>query len=176
MREKNQVHAVPFEEYVDGNTVRQREIEIERERQRERERRKERVSRELMRRREEEERRSRRKAAVRRNQARELAMGKGYLFFLTVLGVLTAFLALSYIRLQTDLTVHLKTISRMEGELEDVLSDNAAIQKRIDTATDLKHIKEVAMNDLHMNYATQDQIVYYSVANADYMNQYSEIP
>ena len=168
MREEFRTHMVPFEEVVEGNTVRQREIEIER--------RKERTTRELMRRRAEEDRRARRKAAVRRNQARELALGKGYLFFLTVLGILTAFLALFYIRLQTDLTVHLKTISRMEGELEDVLSDNAAIQKRIDTATDLKHIKEVAMNDLHMNYATQDQIVYYTVANSDYMNQYGEIP
>ena len=95
---------------------------------------------------------------------------------LTVLGILISFIAVEYIRLQTDVTVHLKRISQMESQLEEVRADNAAIQKRIDTATDLKHIKDVAMSKFGMNYAGEDQIVYYTVDNADYMNQYAAIP
>ncbi len=156
------------DEYVYGNTVRRREIEIEH--------RKQRVTRELEQKRAEEERKKHRLAAVRRNQARELSLGKSYVLLLTILGVLTGFIALVYIQLQTDVTVHLKNISRIESELEDVRADNAAIQKRIDTATDLKHIKDVAMNQFGMKYAGEDQIVYYTVENSNYMNQYSEIP
>ena len=50
------------------------------------------------------------------------------------------------------------------------------IYKRINTAVDLDVIKEKAINELGMFYATQDQIVYYSVDKTDYMNQYNEIP
>ena len=156
------------EEYVYGNAAREREIEIER--------RKQRVTRELQKQREEEERKARRRAAILRNQARELSLGRGYVALLTVLGVLTAFTAVTYVRLQTDMTVHLRTISRMEGELEEVRADNAAIQKRIDTATDLKHIKDVAMREMGMNYAAEDQIRMFTVENSDYMNQYAAIP
>ncbi|MBQ7505893.1 MAG: hypothetical protein IJT05_01065 [Lachnospiraceae bacterium] len=155
-------------EYVYGNAVPDREYEIEQ--------RKRKVSRELAEKRAEEERKLRRVAAIRRNQARELSLGWGYVVLLTVLGILISFIAVEYIRLQTDVTVHLKRISQMESQLEEVRADNAAIQKRIDTATDLKHIKDVAMSKFGMNYAGEDQIVYYTVDNADYMNQYAAIP
>ena len=36
--------------------------------------------------------------------------------------------------------------------------------------------KDVAINELGMNYATEDQIVYYKVENNNYMDQYSDIP
>lgn len=155
-------------EYIYGNAVPDREIEIER--------RKQRVSRELAEKRAEEERKQRRVAAVRRNQARELSLGWGYVLLLTMLGILISFIAVEYIRLQTDVTVHLKRISQLESQLEEVRADNAAVQKRIDTATDLKHIKDVAMTEFQMNYAGEDQIIYYTVDNADYMNQYAAIP
>ena len=41
---------------------------------------------------------------------------------------------------------------------------------------DLNAIKDAAINRLGMKSATQDQIVYYSVDNNNYMDQYNDIP
>ncbi len=41
---------------------------------------------------------------------------------------------------------------------------------------DLNYIKDVAINELGMSYATEDQIVYFSVENNNFMDQYSDIP
>jgi hypothetical protein len=41
---------------------------------------------------------------------------------------------------------------------------------------DLNEIKDIAMNQLGMTYASEDQIIYYSVENSNYMDQYSDIP
>ena len=54
--------------------------------------------------------------------------------------------------------------------------DNDAKYKTIATSVDLDYIRDVAMNQLGMNYARADQIVYYSVDNSNYMNQYRDIP
>ena len=40
----------------------------------------------------------------------------------------------------------------------------------------LNHVNDVAVNQLGMVYASSDQIMYYEIANDDYMNQYSDIP
>ena len=60
--------------------------------------------------------------------------------------------------------------------IADLKADNDEAYKRINTAVDLDAVRETAINDLGMFYATGDQIVYYSVDKSDYMNQYNEIP
>ena len=57
-----------------------------------------------------------------------------------------------------------------------IKTDNDARLKRIETSVDLDYIKDVAMNQLGMKYAQEGQIVYYTVDNSNYMNQYSDIP
>ena len=44
------------------------------------------------------------------------------------------------------------------------------------TTTNLSEIKDKAINELGMVYATSNQIVYYSVDGSDYMSQYHDIP
>lgn len=134
------------------------------------------VRRELEAQRVEEEQRARQERAIRRNQMRALSFGRGYVAFLTIAGVITAVISAGYIKLQSDMTSHLKTISKLESQLEDVRADNSAAAKRLNTTADLRYIKQVAITDHGMHYAGSDQVVYYSVDNADYMNQYADIP
>ena len=82
----------------------------------------------------------------------------------------------AYIKLQSDVTARMKKIASLESQVTDLKADNDEAYKRINTAVDLDAIKEKAINELGMFYATQDQIVYYSVDKTDYMNQYNEIP
>ena len=153
------------ETYIFGNAAKQRALEIEQ--------RKQRVTRELEKKREEEERKERlqerRAAAIQRNHSRELSYRRSYVFLAAILGVLTAFSAVIYIHLQNRIDTQIHAIEKIESELEDVVAENTATQKRINAATDMKHIKDVAMNSLRMEYADQDQIIYYTPEESDYM-------
>ena len=81
-----------------------------------------------------------------------------------------------YIQLQSGMTARLRTISSLESQLEDVRADNDEAYKRISTARNLDSVRNAAMTELGMSYAKESQIVYYSVGDDDYMNQYGEIP
>lgn len=150
---------------VDGNTVRRVEAEPDyRRQQRERQEKEER-----------ENLRRRRRAAV-RNREKELRMSKSYVVFLTMAVTVFGVFCGSYIKLQSDVTARMKAIAKLESQITDLKADNDEAYKRINTTVDLDGIRNTAINELGMFYATEDQIVYYSVDRNDYMNQYTEIP
>jgi cell division protein FtsL len=150
--------------YINGNTVRELETSpARRPKQDPREA-------------EEQKRRRRRQHAARRNRERALYMSRGYVTFLTLCVAISAFFAVTYVKLQADVTQRMKTISSLESQITDLRADNDANYKRITTSVDLNEIKDTAMNQLGMTYATEDQIIYYSVENSNYMDQYSDIP
>ena len=103
-------------------------------------------------------------------------MNRGYVMFLSMAVLLTCLSCVAYIKLQSDLTERMSRISRLESQVTDITTDNAATRKRIETSVDLNHVKDIAVNQLGMVYASSDQIMYYEIANDDYMNQYSDIP
>lgn len=151
--------------YVEGNAV--RKMEAMPDYRQERKRRQER---------EQEEELRRRQRAARRNCERELRMSRSYVAFLTmavfVFGIFTG----TYVKIQSDVTARMKAISSLESQIADLRAENDEAYKRINTTVDLEHIKDVAINELGMFYAAEEQIIYYTVENDDYMNQYGEIP
>ena len=70
----------------------------------------------------------------------------------------------------------MKNVAALQSQIEDLQSDNNARYKEITNSVDLNYIKDVAMNQLGMTYASEEQVVYYSVENNNYMDQYSDIP
>lgn len=157
--------------YIDGNTVRRQAPapdysqteRIEKER-------KERL------RREKEEELRRKKRAIRRRQERELRMSRSYVAFLTVAVAVFGVYACAYIRIQSDVTARMRKIASLESQIENLRADNDEALKRINTTLDLDGILNEALNEYGMTYAKESQLVYYSVGDEDYMNQYSEIP
>jgi cell division protein FtsL len=151
--------------YIDGNTVRRSEAVPDYRRE----------QRERLRREKEEERRRKQRIA-RRNQERELRMSRRYVVFLTMAVMVFGGFAGFYIHIQSDVTARMKTIASLESQIEDVKADNDEAYKRINTTVDLENIRNTAINELGMSYAKSSQIIYYTVTEDDYMNQYSEIP
>jgi cell division protein FtsL len=151
--------------YIDGNTVRRTEAvpDYRREQQ-------ERI------RREKEEELKRKQRVVRRRQERELRTSRKYVVFLTMAVMVFGAFAGIYIHIQSDVTARMKTIASLESQIEDVKADNDEAYKRINTTVDLENIRDTAINELGMSYAKESQIIYYTVTEDDYMNQYSEIP
>lgn len=124
----------------------------------------------------EQQQKKRRRNAARRNRERALHMGKGYVAFLTVCVAVVALAAVSMVQMQSQVTQRMENIAALESQITDLKADNDARYKEIVTSVDLDHIKDVAINELGMQYATADQIVYYSVENNNFMDQYSDIP
>ena len=151
--------------YVNGNTVRELEAPVRRE---ERERSREKLER--------IKRRKRRRSAARRNRQRELQMSRGYVVFLTVCVLITAFSSVRLVKMQAQMTSRMRSVASLESQVIDLKADNDARYKSLTTSVDLNHIKEVATKKLGMSYPKEKQVVYYSVENTNFMDQYSDIP
>ena len=118
---------------------------------------------------EEIRRRKNRRNAARRNREKAMSMGHAQLLFLSVFAGL-------YIQLQSKLAHNMREIASLESRVTDLRADNDAKYKSMTTSIDLESIKEIAINELGMKYATGDQIVYYSVDKNNFMDQYQDIP
>ena len=150
--------------YVNGSTVRQLEAQPVR---------RERIDRTKS---QEEQKKKRRRNAAKRNRERALHMSRGYVAFLTLCVGVVAFAAVALVQIQSQVTQRMEHIAALESQITDLKADNDARYKEIVTSVDLDYIKDVAMNQLGMQYATEDQIIYYSVENNNFMDQYSDIP
>lgn len=151
--------------YVDGNTVRRAEAAPDY-----RQRRQERISEE------EEAKERRRRRMVRREQERTLRVGRSYLTFLTMVMIVFGVFAGTYIKIQSDVTSRMDTVSNLESQIADLKAENDEAYKRLSTSVDLESVKKTALEELGMSYVKESQIVYYSVGDDDYMNQYGDIP
>ena len=149
--------------YVNGNTVRELEAPV---------RQTPNTRREI----EEARRRKNRRNAARRNRQRAMEMSMGYVAFLTVCVLMLAFAAVMFIRVQSQMTHHMRSVAALESQVIDMRADNDARYKEITTSVDLQHIKDVAINKLGMSYPTEDIVVYYSIDNSNFMDQYGDIP
>ena len=105
-----------------------------------------------------------------------MAMSRGYVVFLTICVMAIAGSAVSLVKMQSSVTQRMKDVAAIESQITSLRTENDAKYKEISTSIDLNYIKDVAMNQLGMKYATPEQVVYYSVENTNYMDQYSDIP
>ena len=142
--------------YVDGNTVRKPAETVRPRRER-------------------EERRVSRQAT--KNRTKALQMGKGYVMFLSLVSVATLFVCVHFIQLRSTVTSQLKEVASLEAELNQMSAENDALYDSTVSDIDLDHVRDVAINELGMSYATEDQIIWYS-SNATNSNvrQYQDVP
>ena len=64
----------------------------------------------------------------------------------------------------------------LEQQLEQLRSENDALQTRINTDMDLDHIYKVATEELGMVYANRNQVLLYDKTESEYVRQYEDIP
>ncbi len=125
---------------------------------------------------ERERKQKNRRNAVRRNRERELSMNFGFVAFLSICVILCAAACVILVKAQSSATQNLKNITALESRVTDLKTSNDEMEKRLHTSIDLNEIKDIAINQLGMKYASEDQIVYYHVEKTNYMDQYGDIP
>lgn len=110
------------------------------------------------------------------NRERALQMNMGYVVFLTAAAIITVFMCVNYLKLQSANTKLSKEVTALETTLDAAILENDSDYDRVMTSIDIEHVKDVAMNKLGMVYARKGQIVTYSQKDSDYVRQYEDIP
>lgn len=149
--------------YISGNTVRELDAPVRHDKK----------TREEI---ENARKRKNRRNAARRNRQRAMEMSRGYVAFLTVCVLITAMTAVLFVRMQSQMTTRMKNVANLESQVTDLRADNDARYKSLTTSTDLENIKKIAMKKLGMKYPSEKQVIYYTVDNSNFMDQYEDIP
>lgn len=99
-----------------------------------------------------------------------------YCMFLAVACVLTLSLGAYYLEQQAMATSSQKKIASLESELAELKKANADELNRIETSVNLEKIRDIAINELGMVYATAENVVLYKNTHQNYVSQYEEVP
>lgn len=118
----------------------------------------------------------RRREVRRETRTQTLPLSGVSVLVLTVAAILTLFICVQYVQLQSEITYRLRTINQLETELNDLTILNNETDKRINCFVDLNYIYKVATEELGMSYAKEDQITWYNNSGAEYVRQYKDIP
>ena len=111
-----------------------------------------------------------------RDRSKAPGLGLGYVVFLAAACALTMWVCVGYLQLQADNTATMKSIAALETQLSDLKEDNDDEYNRVVTSVDLEKIRDIAINELGMVYAQEDQVVLYDSEGSDYVRQYADIP
>ncbi len=151
---RNEMHYASTE-YVQGSTVRALQPAV-------------RPEREPVRRRVAEPARKKRQHVVH--------MNLGSLLFLTAALLFVGFTLISYLQMQVAITNSTKQISRLESQYVDLKLANDEKYNTINSSVDLEGIKQIAIGELGMTYASGEQVIYVEGHKDDYVRQISDIP
>lgn len=122
------------------------------------------------------ERRVMRTRSAHRSVVKAAPMNMGYIAVAAVAFVIVCCVLMSYIKLQSDITNHITSISKLESQLNEMRLANDETYTKIMSSVDLEEIKRIAVNELGMKYAKEGQVIEYTGEGNDYVRQYSDIP
>lgn len=113
---------------------------------------------------------------VKQNRKNALRMNKAYVVFLAVAAVMALAVCVNYVQLRSELTARSKNITVLQEKLASINEENTTKYNVIMDSVNLEEIREKAMDELGMVYATENQVVQYDNPSDDYIKQYEDIP
>lgn len=113
---------------------------------------------------------------VRRNRKLALRMNSAYVIFLAVAAVMALVVCVNYIELQSRITSRSKNITAMQEELAKLREENNTKYNAVMDSVNLDEIRDRAINELGMVYASPERIVGYESPATDYVKKYEDIP
>jgi cell division protein FtsL len=113
---------------------------------------------------------------IKNYKVKPVPMNKGYILVMAAAIVLVCIVLMSYVKLQSEMTNHISTISSLESELNEKKLANDETYTKIMSSVDLEEIKRIAVSELGMKYAKEGQVIEYEGEGNDYVRQYSDIP
>lgn len=102
-------------------------------------------------------------------------LGLFYITYLTAMLGIVVVALVSFIRLNCEITTLADRVSLYEQTLNKLTLENDDEYSKMINAIDYDEIRNVAINELGMVYASADQIVNYTRENSDYVIQFADI-
>ena len=113
---------------------------------------------------------------ARRNREKALHITLPYVMFLSVAAMMTVFLCVQYLQLQAQGITYRNEIAGLESRLSAVRLANDNAYEEAMSSVNMEQVKEIAVHELGMVYASQGQVIVYNDQHEDYIRQYGEIP
>ena len=113
---------------------------------------------------------------TKKNRTKALEVDRTYVMFLAVMCLLTVFVCVRYLQLKEIITTQTRNNTKLTAELDSLRNENDALLENVTNDIDWEHIRDVAINELGMKYATEDQIVWYTTEDREYVHQFEDVP
>lgn len=104
------------------------------------------------------------------------ALSAGYVLVLTAVCVVTLLLCVHYLQLRSQVIHQNETIAAMESALNQLKAENDAYADKAQASLDMEAVKNKALNELGLHYASESQIRYYNADDESYVRQYENVP
>ena len=105
-----------------------------------------------------------------------MRMNPAYVMFLSIAAVAALVVCVWYLQVRAELTSRTEHITELQQELADAKEENTTRYNSVMDSVNLEEVRDRAINDLGMGYATSDQIIEYQNPVNDYVKQYESIP
>ncbi|MDO4620764.1 MAG: hypothetical protein Q4B09_09105 [Lachnospiraceae bacterium] len=114
-------------------------------------------------------------ALIERNRARALQVGKTDVLLLSLVILACVGMCVFLINRKEEYT-ELNGLNRqLETQLLNLRGENDTLLESVNNSVDWNHVREVAIDELGMKYATEDQIVWYNSDESSYVRQYRNV-
>ena len=111
-----------------------------------------------------------------KNRRKAMRMNPAYVMFLSFAAVAALVVCVWYLQVRAELTSRTEHITELQQELADAKEENTTRYNVVMDSVNLEEVRDRAINDLGMGYATSDQIIEYQNPVNDYVKQYESIP
>jgi cell division protein FtsL len=95
---------------------------------------------------------------------------------LTAAIIATVYVCVEFLMIQTEVSRMDKKIISLERELTTLTNENDAAYTSINTAIDLNHVYDVAVEELGMVYPNNNTVISFQSSDVSYVRQYEDIP
>lgn len=113
---------------------------------------------------------------VRKNRKKAMHMSAGYVLFLSLAAVLALVICVQYLQLQSRITSRSKEITSLQQQLAEVKEENTTRRNAVLDSVNLSDVRNKAVGEMGMVYASVDQIIEYKSPTNQYVKQYEAIP
>lgn len=113
---------------------------------------------------------------VLKNRRRALSMNTAYVVFLACAAILAVIICFMYLRLQSETVSRSENITALQRELEELTEKNDAAYQAAADSINLNTVRDRALNELGMVYASQGRVVSYKNPTTDRVKKYNDIP
>ncbi|MBO7333283.1 MAG: cell division protein FtsL [Lachnospiraceae bacterium] len=110
-----------------------------------------------------------------KKRQKKMHMSFLYIAFLCAAFFCFGYSLISYIKLQAEINASVDRISAYEIELNNLTLANDDEYSKMVNAVDLEEVKRIAVEELGMVYADENQVITYTRENSDYVRQLQDI-